>query len=217
MPRLGLISDTHGQLPAISDIEALQLDALVHAGDIGRDRAPLVWWEQVFVPWAQQLPCPFFGTWGNHDFIGEPWVTQKPTIPAGVTITVDAAVDVCGVKTWFSPWAPRYGSWAWMQNDSKLAAIYAQIPDDVQLIVSHTPPQFAGDLCPNGHVGSASLRNWLDGQRDKIVVCGHIHEGVGKYYLPTHPLTRDVKNTVINVSVMDEWYDVQRGPYVLEL
>ena len=217
MPRLGLISDTHGQLPVVGEIEALKLDALIHAGDIGVDVAPLKWWEQVFVPWAQALPCPFYGTWGNHDFIGEPRVKQKPSMPAGVTMAVDEAVDVCGIKTWFSPWSPPCGAWAWMRTDAELATFYAQIPDEVRLVVSHTPPEGAGDLCPDGNAGSKALRQWLDRHRDKILVCGHIHEGAGSYQLSAHSPTRDVRNTVINVSVVDEWYRVRRGPFVLEL
>lgn len=53
------------------------------------------------------------------------------------------------------------------------------------ILVSHSPPRNTRvDLAYNGeHVGSASLRNFIEDKKPHIVLCGHIHEAKGIDYI----------------------------------
>lgn len=194
--RVALISDTHGTLPTIPD----GVDAVIHAGDIGVDRDPVTWFREVLYPWARNVPCPIYATFGNHDRIGERLMVPDG-IPPNLRFEVDALVNVLGVPVWFSPWSLRYGDWAYMARENTLLSKYAKIPETTQVIVSHGPPWGAGDGTATGErAGSASLAARIALLPDlRLVVTGHIHEARGAYRLNSVP--------VLNVTILDEWYD----------
>ncbi|MCL2791639.1 MAG: metallophosphoesterase family protein [Spirochaetaceae bacterium] len=52
------------------------------------------------------------------------------------------------------------------------------------IFVSHQPPiDTIADMIPNGkHVGSFSLREFIDTKQPALYICGHIHESIGKEY-----------------------------------
>jgi Icc-related predicted phosphoesterase len=58
-------------------------------------------------------------------------------------------------------------------------------------------------------VGSRELLATIDRVRPKIVVSGHIHEGYGQFERNS---TR-----IYNVSVVDEYYQLVRGPTIIDL
>lgn len=93
------------------------------------------------------------------------------------------------IKIWGSPWSPWFKGVnpkckAFMLSDNKLAKKYAKIPDDIDILITHSPPYGTLDGIPleDGtlfHVGCKSLRNEIDSGRFKnlkYVICGHIHE-----------------------------------------
>jgi Icc-related predicted phosphoesterase len=201
---VALISDTHGSLPVIPD----GVSAVLHAGDIGVDRDPVTWFRDVLYPWARRCPVPIYATFGNHDRIGERFMVPDG-IPTNLRLETDALVNVLGVPVWFSPWSLRYGDWAFMAPERVLAIKYAKIPETTQVIVTHGPPWLAGDRTTSGAcTGSASLGERMGQLPDlRLVVCGHIHEAFGAHDLGGVP--------VLNVSVVDEWYDMVHAPTVI--
>ncbi|MCL2704962.1 MAG: metallophosphoesterase family protein [Spirochaetaceae bacterium] len=52
------------------------------------------------------------------------------------------------------------------------------------IFVSHQPPlNTIADKVPNGkHVGSFSIRDFIDKKQPALYLCGHIHESIGKEY-----------------------------------
>ena len=150
------MSDLHGMIPTFGIPNG---DVLVIAGDICPDRptgkggffpdpmGQAEWLDETFEPWFRTLPHPHkLITWGNHDFSArnEKWRGK---------VCVEETIVIKGVKFWLSPWSPQYGSWAWMKDEAGLAKVYAQIPSDADVIVSHAP---AHGLCvrsPNGYRG----------------------------------------------------------------
>lgn len=209
MMRLALISDTHGFLPEIpSDV-----DAVIHAGDIGPDRDPINWYRDVLYPWAERVGVPIYATFGNHCFIG-----QRHAIPDGrpdnLSFIVDQAFTINGVKFWFSPWSNLFGAWAYMVDEAGLAARYAKIPEDTEVIVSHGPPKNYGDkILWDGqlqNVGSVALaERAAQLPLLRYIITGHIHEAHG-HYLMGHV-------RVLNVSHVDEMYRPKHAPMILEL
>ena len=68
-------------------------------------------------------------------------------------------------------------------SESELAALLAQGYEQVRdcgsvILVSHTPPQdTAADRLASGHhVGSSSVRDFIQSVKPALCVCGHIHE-----------------------------------------
>lgn len=226
------ISDTHGKL----NFKVPPCDLLIHAGDVCPDFAPgsswggdmqLQWLKSKFINWFDaQDAASFYFTLGNHDFLSRvsdygPDLRARAKLDSLVEIyTEDAKL----VKIWFSPWSNEFGSWAWMLPPELLAKKYAEIPDDVDIIVSHQPPYGFGDEIPeqylrfqddgDRHVGSKQLLETIKRVKPSHVICGHIHNGRGdyQYYHENGTIT-----TVYNAAMVNEQYQRVYEPVEFEL
>lgn len=214
------VSDLHGNLPYIP-----KCDLLIVAGDICPDfvaRAPQrAWFVDRFVPHIEKFQQTWvdFGnerpkvlaTWGNHD-----WLPKPSKEWSGLThvdwVKVDELVEVNGLKIWFSPWSNQFGHWAWMDEPHRIGGLYySQIPEGTDIIVSHQPPYGYGDTpdpryCIGEgpqHVGSKELLDTINRVKPKVVICGHIHGGFGRY--------KHLDTTIYNVSFVDEAYRPTNG------
>ncbi len=215
--RVGLISDTHGYLPEPPP----NIDCIIHAGDVAQDYNPMNWWINRFAPWASEVKKPIYMTFGNHDTIMEYSASReeiKSCLPSNVKMIVDDYEMIGGKKVWFSPWSPRYDSWGWMADEEELANWYTKIPDDTQVIISHSPPYGVADQLidsalkyglDRGHnVGSKALRSRIHELKQlESVVCGHIHEARGSYKLGNID--------VFNVCAVDVEYQLRDDLYVI--
>jgi Icc-related predicted phosphoesterase len=207
--RLALISDTHGFCPEIpSDV-----DAVIHAGDIAADRGFVGNYTDEIYPWAASVGVPIYATFGNHDFAGQQ-ARIPPGVPENLNFIVDQAHTINGVKFWFSPWSNLFGAWAYMLDEVGLAARYAKIPEDTEVIVSHGPPKNYGDkILWDGriqNVGSVALaERAAQLPLLRYIITGHIHEAHGEYQMG--------HVTVLNVSHVDEMYRQRHAPTILEL
>jgi Icc-related predicted phosphoesterase len=101
--------------------------------------------------------------------------------------------------------------WAFMKEPRDLVEVYAKIPAGIDILVSHQPPYGFGDRFPDrhDHVGSEALRDAIDRVRPRLVICGHIHGGRGRYEYDGIP--------IYNVSILDDDYRPAFAPTVIEL
>lgn len=192
---LVLTSDLHGNLPDVPDCNILLI-----AGDICPDYfdvsfIPLKerqeeWMKFEFDPWMKELDRRDIATVfvsGNHDWINfylqREYVNRKNLDLC--FYLENNSIEFTGYKIWGSPLASYLPGWTNMVNEDVLAEVYKDIPDDVDIIISHGPPQYLGDLTHGlVHAGSPSLaRRILELEKNnlKLVVTGHIHEAYGKY------------------------------------
>jgi Icc-related predicted phosphoesterase len=156
-----------------------EADIMILAGDIlpGHD-------EQEFIsnqlnPWLRSAPVGHIVlTWGNHDWL--PFNGHVPEVHAHVL--VEETIEIKGLKIYGSPWSLPFRQWAWMAPESTLEKIYSFIPDDVDIIVSHSAPQGVCDKASDGQLcGSLSLlHKMFELAKLKLIVCGHIHEARGE-------------------------------------
>lgn len=235
------ISDPHSYLPEIPEC-----DLLLISGDICPDTSPIPeysaafsevihrprpgtldamwyqseWLKGPFRKWLDEVPAKnIVACWGNHDFIGE---RQPELVPSDLRwkLLTDSLIEINGLKIFGSPWQNWFYDWAFNAPEGPdgeifLAKKYAQIPDDTDIIISHGPPKGFGDKTMDGQaVGSVALLEAIKRIRPQLVVCGHIHNGAGVYHLP-----RGNKSDCIiaNASVVNERYELVRGPVILDI
>ncbi len=231
--RIVALSDQHGYLPEIPPC-----DLLLVAGDICPDRVrdsvamfqpqvQSVWFDRMIRPWIAGSPARHrIVTWGNHDFCGQACDYSADAPARAPTTTLQIVVDELttvpsadspparDVTVWATPWSTAFGDWAFMKSAEELTAAYARIPEGIDVLMSHQPPYGCGDLVtdPSGdrvHVGSRELLATIERVRPRIVVCGHIHAGHGRYEHRGIP--------IYNVSVVDERYRNVHEATVIDL
>ena len=219
--RIVAMSDMHGFLPVVP-----ACDLLIIAGDVCPDAvggqlaavSPEIqrqWFDASVRPWLAASPAPrVVATWGNHDWGGERYdVRAASTLGAErLQILVDAQTTIVAagqsLTVWATPWSNQFGYWAFMKEPEELAAIYARIPSGIDILVSHQPPYGYGDVIED-HVGSRELLVTLDRVRPRAVICGHIHEGHGRYEHNGIP--------IYNVAIDNEHYQPVHPPTVIEM
>ena len=120
------------------------------------------------------------------------------------------------VTVWATPWSNRFMNWAFMKRPSDLERVYAAIPDGIGILASHHPPLYHGDPrtfdLDSGrveHVGSRELLDAIERVRPRLVICGHVHGGFGRFEHQGIP--------IYNVSVVDEAYRLVNAPTIVDL
>jgi Icc-related predicted phosphoesterase len=195
-------SDLHGMLPSIP-----VCDLLLLAGDLcplhdHRPAAQADWLATDFRRWLRGVPArKIVFVAGNHDRVYEDKPHLVPRDLPAVYLQ-DAGLEWEGLKIWGTPWQPRFFDWAFNLDEADLAAKWALIPDDTDILVAHGPPYGYGDGVPTRtgvrHEGSPSLLKRVEEVRPRLMVFGHIHEGRGEWTLGDTVLA--------NVTLVDGGY-----------
>ncbi|XP_056640978.1 UPF0046 protein T07D4.2 [Diorhabda sublineata] len=124
----------------------------------------------------------------------------------------DCGVELYGIKLYGSPWQPEFGNWAFnLKRGEECLSKWKNIPDDVDILITHTPPLGHGDLvCSGIRAGCVELLNTVQQRvQPKYHVFGHIHEGYG--------VTSDGKIIYINASTCDINYIPKNLPIVFDV
>lgn len=209
-------------------------DILVHSGDFGGESIREV---QAFGMWLnhhRQRYRSVVVVPGNHDILFESdpkpaeqslrATAQRPRLH----VLLDEAVTIGGLNFYGSPYTPAFNDWAFnLPRGSCLRDKWAQIPTDTQILVTHGPPLFIGDLVPadfdggGGHVGCNDLRERIRSLPQLLLHChGHIHEGFGTRH--QDPKTLEVLDgpglpTFSNASFMNGKYLPLNSPLVYDV
>jgi Icc-related predicted phosphoesterase len=176
-----VISDTHGYH---SQLTLPAGDMLIHAGDVsGRGLKTQV---TDFLEWfAAQPHADKILIAGNHDFFFEKISDEElqNIMPPNVIYLKDSATTVKGVKLWGSPATTWYYDWAFnSRTEAELEQLWATIPTDTDIIITHGPPLGIMDKTHGGiHTGCKHLLHRIETIKPKLSVFGHIHEGYGKH------------------------------------
>jgi Icc-related predicted phosphoesterase len=221
MLKICAIGDTHNQL---NQIDLPEADVLVHAGDLtmGGRLQELVKLNNhlgaIKKKYRHVLIVP-----GNHDLLFQERESFARSFITNATVLIDEEIVIDGIKFFFSPWQTWFLNWAYNfpENDRETcevaAAKYAQIPDDVNVLVSHGPPYMMLDKVDHYnpknirglHVGCPALAKRVDQIKPLLHVFGHIHASYGKV------VTNDT--TFINACICNEEYKPVNKPWVIEI
>jgi Icc-related predicted phosphoesterase len=209
--RLVILSDTHGLHGAVTVPAG---DVLIHAGDMtGRGTVEDL---ERFLAWFGALPHrDKVLIAGNHDWVFErqPAVARE-LIPNGITYLHDSGVSIHGIRFWGSPWQPWFLDWAFnLKRGAEIAAKWALIPDNVQVLITHGPPHGILDevVIPQGtHQGCEALRERLLALPQlRLHAFGHIHEGYGS--------REEDGRSYVNASICDVHYAPINAPVVVDI
>lgn len=195
-------SDTHGFLPKIEEAFDLFL--------IGGDVCPahdhyyayqIEWLMNDFVEWVKSLP--YKNEWsqvvmipGNHDFVGERMthieIRELESKCEGrlkflrhdmydFEFLVSDGLD--SLRIFGTPYCSIFGNWAFMIDDESLDKKFAQIPEGIDILLSHDSPNInkLGAILEgpwkNDDTGNKILAKHIPRIHPKLFISGHFHSG----------------------------------------
>ena len=158
------ISDTHGCHRRLHDLP--QADIVVHSGDFtmnGSEQEALD-----FMNWFCDLPYPQkIFICGNHD--GCLYGATIDGLDGNVHYLCNSGIEIEGLKF--------YGVPMFMGDciTDRQTRHYANIPDDTDILITHTPPFGILDFDDNINYGSEELLSRISVVRPRLNLFGHIH------------------------------------------
>lgn len=205
--QLVLLSDTHELHREIDDIPPG--DILIHAGDFtmfSRSLRSVVDFNQ----WLGELPHRYkIVVPGNH----ETFLHSNPanrSLLDNATVLINEAVTVAGLRVWGSPTTP-VGPAFGVRSEEQRRRLYAFIPENTGLLITHGPPFGVLDCNPGSrlHQGDPILLEAVNQVRPKLHVFGHIHGSYG--------LFEDKYTTFVNAALLGRDGNVDKKPVVLRI
>lgn len=119
---------------------------------------------------------------GNHDALACLWNTKFKELCKDLNLIYleNSSVEIEGIKIWGSPYSPTFGNWHFMRQRHKLHKLWNSIPEDTDIVITHTPPKRILDLSYNRrheleYCGCNALMNRLKKIKPKFNLFGHIH------------------------------------------
>jgi Icc-related predicted phosphoesterase len=203
--RLVLISDTH---ELHRELAVPDGDLLIHAGDFTffnhtskiRD----------FNKWLGELPhrhkvvVP-----GNHDraFNQDPRIREEIT---NATLLINESVTLCGLNLWGSPVVCDDSAYGYTKREER-ASLYASIPKDTHILITHGPPYGILDREPGSHIrqGCTELRAAVMQLQPRLHVFGHVHAGYGT--------CQTEKTLYVNAALFGWPGDLENRPIVMDI
>jgi len=207
--KICIISDTHNKYNQLVMPDA---DMIIHCGD-----ATSVGYEyevKNFFKWFSKLKQYKYKIViaGNHDWFYErtPQFIRE-VVPNNVTYLEDSGAEIEGIKFYGTPVQLEFCNWAFNRSEEKLAKYWEAIPDDTDVVITHSPPFNILDYSPMcGHKGSPSLANEITMRiKPKIHCFGHIHH--------SHGVVEQDGIKFVNASVLNDSYELVFEPIVVEI
>lgn len=201
------ISDTH---ELHRELDVPDGDILIHAGDFtmfSKSASAIL----DFNEWLGELPH----RWkilipGNHEFFLEAEPSRRRLL-SNATILINEGVEIAGLKIWGSPVTPLYGGAFGMSSPADRVRLYATIPEDVDILVTHGPPYRILDLSPGAlhHAGCPQLLEAVIRMKPKLHIFGHIHGA--------HGMVSTEDTLFVNASLLGPGGDLDSPPIVLSM
>lgn len=211
--KICIISDTHNQHKKLNITEC---DVLIHCGDA----TPFGEEHQLFkfFAWMSEQPAKHkVFVAGNHDFDVEHrtafWKEHCSSL--GIILLQNEAATIAGLKMYGTADQPMFCDWAFNRNGTQLEMSYAQIPEGLDILITHCPPYGLLDMVhfangdPKMRVGSMHLYTEVMRAAPKIHCFGHIHSDYGY---------KEFNGTKFyNAALCDEMNSLSHEPWSFEI
>lgn len=120
---------------------------------------------------------------GNHELGVEvqPEMFSEMCEDNGIILLIHEELDLNGYKVFGTPYQPRFGNWAFNLDPPELARKIQSIPNDTEILITHSPPKNILDFSPLcGSVGCTQLKLKINEMEKLKLHCfGHIHHSRG--------------------------------------
>lgn len=193
------ISDTHSKHNLLQNLP--KADVIVHSGDAsfsGSDSEMLD-----FLNWFCDLDYLYkIFVAGNHDdcLYGE----QIEGLPENCHYLYHSGVEIEDIKFWG---VPLFVGDSLKEGHTK--QIMAQIPDNTDVLISHSPPYGILDFDDNINYGCRDLLKAIERINPRYHLFGHIHAHNG--------IQKIGETTFVNSSIMNAKYELANNPTLLEI
>lgn len=175
--RIVCMSDIHSRLRP--PYRAPPGDVLIVAGDftVGGYKPEY----RNFVKLMAAQPHPYkLVICGNHELNAN----YLERLPKDFTLLHDTSVTIKGVKFYGTPYTPLTKGWAFSKSPAALVQAWQRIPTDVDVLITHIPPEGILDIGRGRAYGCPHLAKRLNSLRLlKLHVFGHVHDARGKIVL----------------------------------
>ena len=86
-----------------------------------------------------------------------------------------------GVRFFGAPWVPQLVGWAFYLSDEGLRRKWSRIPENTEVLISHTPPHGILDRPRSGarHLGCPHLLERVEAVQPRYHLYGHVHASGG--------------------------------------
>lgn len=228
MIKICAISDLHGYLPKIEPC-----DLVLICGDIVGLRAQRYpksckkWYIDWFKPWVNELPCDkVLFIPGNHEvgMEGHEEEYKKLFGPYDkATVLFHESYEYLGsdgetYKIFGTPYCKIFGNWAYMYPDDTLRQAFSEIPENLDILITHDQPYEFGDIllqedCPwadGSHIGNKPLLEAILAKQPRYQLNGHLHSC-------SHEKIMINNTSHYNVSMKDEKYNIVYEPLYLDI
>lgn len=128
-------------------------------------------------------------------------------------------VEIEGKQIWCSAITPWFHNWAWNRFPDEIIKHWDKIPNDIDVLVTHGPPQGILDEVRNfnrevgewesGHCGCPELLKKVMIIKPMLHVFGHIHPGYGIKVVDG--------TTFINAALCNDDYKLANNPIVFNV
>lgn len=206
--KIVVTSDTHGGHEALG---CLSGDVLIHCGDVENIFAPDFGALEAIDHWfGYQDFERIFLVGGNHDRqLQERAASQSHPLRNAVYLE-DCAVEFGGLTFYGAPWVPDLGGMAYYADDVALARAWAEIPSEIDVLITHTPPAGVLDRSSRGMaLGCPHLARRLTQISPALHCFGHVHAAAGSVEIGG--------TTYVNASAVNSHYEIVNRPFVFEL
>ena len=203
--RIVCVSDTH---ELHREVEIPCGDILIHAGDFTFfSKRPSMTAD--FDRWLGELPhAAKIVVPGNHEFL-----VEAGTAPSllNATLLINRGMESHGLKIWGSPLTNLNGGAFGRSDPEERRRIYAQIPPDTDILITHGPPYGILDCehLSSKHQGCQVLLDAVMKVRPRLHVFGHVHGAYG--------LVNIGPTIFVNAALLTEFGDVDRKPIRLAI
>ena len=137
---------------------------------------------RAFIDWyaAQEATYKIFVA-GNHDTsIEKNLVKARDFKDNGIIYLENDFIIIEDLKIWGSPFSPTFNDWSFMKARNKMDKLWKHIPEDTDIIVTHTPVKSVLDLSYTRDrklefCGCSALMKHVERVKPKLHLYGHIH------------------------------------------
>ena len=181
--KLWHVSDSHASHGLLNVPE--NVDIVVHSGDESNYYDVYKNEQECrdFMEWFGSLPIKnkiMIG--GNHSsFIATRTKEFRELCKEkGVIYLENEGIEIEGLKIWGSPYSPTFGNWYFMKSRDKMHRVWENIPENTDILITHTPPKGCLDLSYNRNhelefCGCSNLLKNIFRVKPKLSLYGHIH------------------------------------------